>query len=52
MAWNVAVSEVETRALTDAGYSVDDERFIGSERSGQIQCFDENHQPYVPGAGS
>jgi hypothetical protein len=25
---------------------------VGSERSGQIQCFDENHKPYVPGAGS
>lgn len=52
LAWDLAVSELETEALRDAGISVPDDRFVGSERSGQIQCFDENHELYVPGAGS
>lgn len=52
LAWDMAVSELETGALRDAGISVPDDGFVGSERSGQIQCFDEDHKPYVPGAGS
>lgn len=52
LAWDLAVSELETRALTVAGFSVDDDRFVGSERSGQIQCLDQDGKPYVPGAGS
>lgn len=52
LAWDLAVSELETEALREAGLSVSDDRFAGSERNGQIQCFDENGEPYVPGAGS
>lgn len=52
VAWDMAVAELEADALRGAGFSVPDDRFVGSERSGQIQCFDEDHKPYVPGAGS
>ena len=52
LAWDLAVSDLETDALRDGGFAPDDERFAGSERNGQIQCFDEGHEPYVPGAGS
>ena len=52
LAWDLAVSDLETDALRDGGFAPDDERFAGSERNGQIQCFDEDHEPYVPGAGS
>lgn len=52
LAWDMAIAELETEALRDAGILVPDDRFVGSERSGQIQCFDENHELYVPGAGS
>lgn len=52
LAWDLAVSELETEALRNAGFPIPDERFVGSERSGQIQCFDEDHEPYVPGVGS
>ena len=52
LAWSLAVSDLETDALRNGGFAADDERFVGSERSGQIQCFDEDHELYVPGAGS
>lgn len=51
-AWDLTVSDLETEALRDAGFSVPDERFVGSERSGGIRCLDLDGQPYMPGTGS
>lgn len=52
MAWDQAVSEAEWDELARHGIRPGDPRMEGSERSGQIQCLDEDHQPYVPGVGS
>lgn len=52
LAWDLVVSDLEAQALRSAGFPVPDERFVGSERSGQIQCFDEHGEPYVPGDDS
>ena len=52
LAWDLAVGQLESEELQRHGIAPDDDRFAGSERSGQIQCFDESGQPYVPGAGS
>jgi hypothetical protein len=51
-AWDLAVSDAEWQELVSHGIQPGDERFEGSERSGQIQCRDENNEPYVPEAGS
>lgn len=50
-AWDLVVSDLETEALRDAGFAVPDERFVGSERIGGIQCLDLDGRPYVPGGG-
>ena len=52
LAWDLVVSDLESKALEAAGIALPDERFVGSERSGQIQCLDESGDLYVPGAGS
>lgn len=52
LAWDLVVSELEAQALRAAGISVPDERFVGSERVSQIQCFDESGDLYLPGLGS
>lgn len=52
MAWDLAVSDAEWQQLASRGIQPGDDRFAGSERSGQIQCLDQNNEPYVPGAGS
>ncbi|MDQ7877557.1 hypothetical protein Q9R08_06165 [Microbacterium sp. QXD-8] len=52
IAWELVVSDLETAALREAGFAVPDERFVGSERGSQIQCFDEDGEPYGMGAGS
>ncbi len=52
MAWDLAVSEAEWDELARHGIRPGDPRMSWSERSGQIQCFDEDHQRYVPGANS
>ncbi|GAA1991061.1 hypothetical protein [Microbacterium pumilum] len=52
MTWEWVIGDLETQALRDAGLTVPDERLVGSERSGQIQCLDLDGRPYVPGAGS
>lgn len=52
IAWELVVSDLETDALRDAGFAVPDERFVGSERGSQIQCFDEDGELYGMGAGS
>ena len=52
LAWDLVVSDLETRALNAAGLSVPDDRLAGSERASQIQCFDANGDLYAPGAGS
>jgi hypothetical protein len=51
-AWELAVSDAEWQELSRHGIQPGDERFAWSERSGQIQCRDENNEPYVPGDGS
>lgn len=51
-AWEWAVGDLETQALRDAGYSMPDERFAGSKRASQIQCFDETGSLYRPGDDS
>lgn len=50
-AWELAVSDLETAALRDAGFAVPDERFVGTERISGIQCLDIDGQPYAPGGG-
>lgn len=52
LAWDLAVSDAEWRELENHGIRAGDERFTGSERSGQIQCLDENNEPYGLGDGS
>jgi hypothetical protein len=52
MAWDLAVSQLESEELERRGIAPDDERFGGSQRKGQIQCFDESGELYAPGAGS
>jgi len=52
VAWDQAISEAEAHELANSGIEPGDARLGGSERSGQIQCFDADHQLYVPGAGS
>jgi hypothetical protein len=52
LAWDLAISDAEWQELTSHGIQPDDARLEGSERSGQIQCLDENNEPYPPGAGS
>lgn len=52
LAWDLAVSDAEWQELISHGIQPGDPRFAGSERSGQIQCLDENHELYVPGGGS
>ena len=51
-AWDQAVGEAESQELARHGIQPGDSRFAGSERNGQIQCLDQNHVPYLPGAGS
>ena len=50
-AWDLAVSDLETEALRDAGFAVPDERFVGIERTSGIRCLDLDGQPYAPGGG-
>lgn len=52
LAWDLAVAEAELAELERHGIQPGDPRMAGSERNGQIQCLDEEHQPYVPGADS
>jgi hypothetical protein len=52
LAWDLAISDAEWQELTSHGIQPGDARLAGSERSGQIQCLDQNSQPYPPGAGS
>ncbi|MFE5408671.1 hypothetical protein [Microbacterium sp. NPDC056569] len=52
IAWTLVVADLETQALRDAGFAVPDPRFVGSEASSQIQCFDEDGELYGFGAGS
>jgi hypothetical protein len=52
VAWDIAVSEAESNELARHDIAPGDPRFGASERSSQIQCFDEDHELYVPGAGS
>jgi hypothetical protein len=52
LAWDLAVSDAESHELAAHGIQPDDERFAGSERSGQIQCRDENGEPYALGPAS
>jgi hypothetical protein len=51
-AWDLAVGDAESQELTRHGIDPGDPGLAGSERSGQIKCLDENHEPYIPGAGS
>lgn len=50
--WDLVVSDLESEELERRGIARDDARFADSTRSGQIQCFDEDGEPYLPGAGS
>lgn len=50
-AWELAVSDLETDALRDAGFAVPDDRFVGTERISGIQCLDVDGEIYAPGAG-
>lgn len=52
LAWDLAISDAEWEHLASDGFPPGDARMAGSERSGQIQCLDENHELYMPGAGS
>ena len=52
LAWDLAISDAEWQELTSHGIQPGDPRLGGSERNSQIQCLDENHEPYAPGAGS
>ena len=52
IAWDEAVSMAEWNELARQGFLPGDPRLAGSERNGQIQCFDDDHQLYTPGAGS
>lgn len=48
VAWDLVVSDLETDALRDAGFTVPDDRLVGSERIGGIRCLDLDGQPYLP----
>jgi len=50
--WELVVSDLESEELQRHGIDPADARFAGSAGMSQIQCFDENGEPYVPGAGS
>jgi len=52
LAWDLAISAAEWQQLASQGIQPGDPRMEGSERSGQIQCLDENNELYAPGAGS
>lgn len=52
LAWDLAISDVEWQELASKGIQPGDARMDLSERNGQIQCLDENHEPYLTGAGS
>lgn len=52
MAWDIAVNDAEWQELKKQGMDPEHTGLDWSERSSQIQCYDENHEPYVPGAGS
>ena len=52
LAWDLAISDAEWEHLASQGYPPGDARMAGSERNGQIQCLDENHELYMPGARS
>ncbi|RII95487.1 hypothetical protein [Clavibacter phaseoli] len=52
LAWDLAISDAEQDVLTAHGIQPGDERFAGSERSGQIKCRDESGEPYALGAES
>ena len=52
LAWDLATSDAEWQELARQGIQPGDPRLGGAERNSQIQCLDENHEPYVPGAGS
>jgi hypothetical protein len=51
LAWRLAVSDAEWQQLETHGIRPGDERFTESERDGQIQCLDENNEPYGLRAG-
>ena len=50
-AWDLAVSTAEWQELERHGIQPGDARGAGSERNSQINCLDENHEPYTFGAG-
>ncbi len=52
IAWTLVIADLEAQALRDAGFAVPDPRFVGSEASSQIQCFDRDGQVYDFGADS
>lgn len=52
LAWDLAISDAEWQELARHDIQPGDPRMYGSERSGQIQCLDENGEPYMMGAGS
>ncbi|MDY0909484.1 hypothetical protein [Microbacterium sp. CFBP9034] len=52
IAWDLVVSDLETQALRDVGFTIPDPGLVDSERNGQIQCFDVDGEPYPAGAGS
>ncbi|MFB7891356.1 hypothetical protein ACFC1I_04055 [Microbacterium sp. NPDC056044] len=52
IAWTLVVADLEAQALRDAGFSVPDPRFVGSDASSQIQCFEGDGRLYDFGAGS
>jgi hypothetical protein len=49
--WTMVVDDLETEALREAGISLPDERFVGVERLGQVQCSDGSGEYYAPGVG-
>ncbi|WP_314137922.1 hypothetical protein [uncultured Plantibacter sp.] len=51
-AWDAAVNDAEWDELNAHGISGGDPRMNGSERNGQINCFDEDNAPYSFGSGS
>jgi len=52
LAWELAIGDAETQQLSSRGFEPGDARMAGSERSGQINCLDQDGQPYAPRAGS
>lgn len=51
LAWELAIRDAEWAQLQSNGIEPGDPRMAGSERASQINCFDENHEPYTFGAG-